>query len=452
MVTTIVTAIFPIYFSSVAAAGLAPSAATLRFGIATTIGLVAIALSAPVLGAISDHTGKRKRMLAAFLGVGAGAVALMFFVGRGDWLLASALFILANIGANGSFVFYDAMLPARRETGGDRPRVDGGIRARVRRRGRLAGPQSGLDPEACLVRASLGARPIGRRCDASRAPGLPVGGGLVAALLDTALSVGSGATGVTDAGGREETSGGRLRASARLAARSALLSPSRPHAARLSDLQRRNRDDHPDGRDLRHGDRHRPRRADRFDPRRAVRRDPVLLPLRGARGPDRAEAIDPSWARRLCLHQRPRLLHDERLALSAPRGARRNRPGRDAGAEPQPLRELDPARPFGGVLRLLGGRREVRGYLRARALRSCDRAQRIEPPRDSLGDRLLPDRRDPARAGGRRGGAPERRGEPVGRAPPADRGATWGGLADGGRRNRLVGIEPRATTPSQGSP
>src|SRR5262249_21834995 len=29
----------------------------------------------------------------------------------GDWILASVLFILANIGANGSFVFYDALLP-----------------------------------------------------------------------------------------------------------------------------------------------------------------------------------------------------------------------------------------------------------------------------------------------------------------------------------------------------
>ncbi len=111
VVTTIMTAVFPIYFASVAGANLARSAATFRYGIATTIGLAAIALSAPVLGAMADRAGNRKRMLAIFLGVGASAVALMFFVGRGDWLLASALFILANIGANGSFVFYDAMLP-----------------------------------------------------------------------------------------------------------------------------------------------------------------------------------------------------------------------------------------------------------------------------------------------------------------------------------------------------
>ena len=35
----------------------------------------------------------------------------MFFIYQGDWILASVLFILANIGANGSFVFYDSLLP-----------------------------------------------------------------------------------------------------------------------------------------------------------------------------------------------------------------------------------------------------------------------------------------------------------------------------------------------------
>ncbi len=50
-------------------------------------------------------------MLGAFLALGVASVAGMFFIYRGDWILASILFILANIGANGSFVFYDALLP-----------------------------------------------------------------------------------------------------------------------------------------------------------------------------------------------------------------------------------------------------------------------------------------------------------------------------------------------------
>jgi UMF1 family MFS transporter len=111
MVTTIVTAVFPIYFSAVAGADLGTSEATYRLAISTTLALAIIAVLAPILGAIADQAGIKKRLLAAFLGLGVVAVSLMFFIERGDWLLAAVLFIIANIAVNGSFVFYDAFLP-----------------------------------------------------------------------------------------------------------------------------------------------------------------------------------------------------------------------------------------------------------------------------------------------------------------------------------------------------
>jgi MFS transporter, UMF1 family len=60
---------------------------------------------------MADFNGRKKGMLGGFLMIGVAACAGMFFIYQGDWLLASILFILANIGANGSFVFYDALLP-----------------------------------------------------------------------------------------------------------------------------------------------------------------------------------------------------------------------------------------------------------------------------------------------------------------------------------------------------
>jgi UMF1 family MFS transporter len=111
MVTTIVTAVFPIYFSSVAAADLPKSEATYRYALATTLALTVIAVLAPMLGAIADHAGIKKRLLGVFLVIGATSVGLMFFIERGDWLLAAVLFIIANIAVNGSYVFYDAFLP-----------------------------------------------------------------------------------------------------------------------------------------------------------------------------------------------------------------------------------------------------------------------------------------------------------------------------------------------------
>src|SRR5262245_25253884 len=101
-VTTIIAAVFPVYFSSVAAAELAPAAATQRFAWATTLSKVLIALAAPVLGAIADFAAIKKRMLAAFLAVGVLTTAMMVFIGRGDWLFAAILFVLANVGVNGS--------------------------------------------------------------------------------------------------------------------------------------------------------------------------------------------------------------------------------------------------------------------------------------------------------------------------------------------------------------
>ena len=111
MVTTIVTAVFPIYFSAVAGADLGTAQATYRLAIATTIALVIIAVLSPILGTLADQAGIKKRLLGGFMLIGVVAVGLMFFIERGEWLYAAILFVVANIAVNGSFVFYDSFLP-----------------------------------------------------------------------------------------------------------------------------------------------------------------------------------------------------------------------------------------------------------------------------------------------------------------------------------------------------
>jgi MFS-type transporter involved in bile tolerance (Atg22 family) len=111
MVTTIIAAVFPIFFTKVSAAGLPPAQATKYLAAATTVGMVFIALLSPVLGTLADARPIKKRLLAWFMGLGVGAVGAMFFLQRGQWVFAAMLFVLANIGANGSFVFYDSLLP-----------------------------------------------------------------------------------------------------------------------------------------------------------------------------------------------------------------------------------------------------------------------------------------------------------------------------------------------------
>ena len=63
MVCTIITAVFPIYYSKVACAGLEPKVASRQLAIATTIGMVIIAVLSPILGAFADYTARKKKLL-----------------------------------------------------------------------------------------------------------------------------------------------------------------------------------------------------------------------------------------------------------------------------------------------------------------------------------------------------------------------------------------------------
>ena len=109
--TTVVTAVFPAFYATYAAAGLEPAQATARFGAVTTVSVAVIAVVSPILGAIADVTGIRKRLLAIFMVIGVMSTAAMVLIQRGDWMLASVLFFVGNLGVSGSLVFYDSLLP-----------------------------------------------------------------------------------------------------------------------------------------------------------------------------------------------------------------------------------------------------------------------------------------------------------------------------------------------------
>jgi UMF1 family MFS transporter len=111
MQTTIMVAVFPIYFVKVAGAGVAESGATQQLALVNSLSLVFIAVLSPILGAISDYRATKKRFLALFLAIGVASVLAMFFIHHGDLGLASALFTISLIGVAGSFVFYEALLP-----------------------------------------------------------------------------------------------------------------------------------------------------------------------------------------------------------------------------------------------------------------------------------------------------------------------------------------------------
>jgi len=109
--TTIIAAIFPIYFHKVAAADMPPALATSRFAWATTWSILIVAVITPFLGAMADYAAIKKKLLGIFTAIGVVSAALMFFITRGDWLYALVLFVIGNVGVACAFVFYESLLP-----------------------------------------------------------------------------------------------------------------------------------------------------------------------------------------------------------------------------------------------------------------------------------------------------------------------------------------------------
>lgn len=110
--TTVMAAVFPPFFSSLAqSAGATATQATSWWGYITAGTLLLVAVSAPVLGAMADLSGRRKAFLAYFAGLGIVMTALMATLGEAAWQRAAVFFVLANFGFSGSFIFYEALLP-----------------------------------------------------------------------------------------------------------------------------------------------------------------------------------------------------------------------------------------------------------------------------------------------------------------------------------------------------
>ena len=110
--TTILAAVLPAYYSSVAGSTL-PSAATATqyWSITLSISVFIVAILSPVLGTVSDIMRGKKKFLSLFVAVGIIGTGLLFLVDTGDWLMASVFFVIGRIGFGAANVFYDSLLP-----------------------------------------------------------------------------------------------------------------------------------------------------------------------------------------------------------------------------------------------------------------------------------------------------------------------------------------------------
>ena len=104
--TIMMAAVFPIYFASVA--GGAGQDGDFWWGIGSSVAMIIVALSAPIVGAMADFTGYRKKMFNIFFILGVGFTLASAFFGRWELLLFG--FVISHIGFSGSCLIYDSFL------------------------------------------------------------------------------------------------------------------------------------------------------------------------------------------------------------------------------------------------------------------------------------------------------------------------------------------------------
>jgi UMF1 family MFS transporter len=109
--TTIMAAVLPEFFSSVAGSELEKTIASSYWGYSNSIAMLLIAVTAPILGAIGDHSGAKKKFLGGFAFIGILTTALLIGTGSGMWMYASILYIFGRVGFAGANIFYDSLLP-----------------------------------------------------------------------------------------------------------------------------------------------------------------------------------------------------------------------------------------------------------------------------------------------------------------------------------------------------
>lgn len=107
--TTVMAGFFPVFYSALSA-GLSTEDSQFWFNIGLAVSSLAIALAAPVLGAIADRGGTRKHFLATFTMLGVVMTASLAWVHGDMWLEGLMIYVLAQMGFAGANIFYDSMI------------------------------------------------------------------------------------------------------------------------------------------------------------------------------------------------------------------------------------------------------------------------------------------------------------------------------------------------------
>ena len=109
--TTVMTVFFPIFYKEYWSQGIDINLSTFRLGLGNSLAGLIVALMAPMLGAMADQSGRRKRFLICFTYLGVLMAAALACLPQQQGALALFTYAAGVIGFSGAVVFYDALLP-----------------------------------------------------------------------------------------------------------------------------------------------------------------------------------------------------------------------------------------------------------------------------------------------------------------------------------------------------
>jgi UMF1 family MFS transporter len=108
--TTGMAGFFPLFFKQYWSAEVAVTESTFRLGMANSLASILVVCLAPLLGALADKAGAKKRFLFFFACMGIVMTGALPLVAEGAWMMALVLYGLGLLGFSSSLIFYDSLL------------------------------------------------------------------------------------------------------------------------------------------------------------------------------------------------------------------------------------------------------------------------------------------------------------------------------------------------------
>lgn len=107
--TTVVAGFFPVFYSALSG-DISAEDSQFWFNLTLALSSLIVAISAPLLGAISDYGGHGKKFLATFAMLGITMSVSLAWVGAGMWWVALIVYGLGQIGFASANIFYDSLI------------------------------------------------------------------------------------------------------------------------------------------------------------------------------------------------------------------------------------------------------------------------------------------------------------------------------------------------------